>query len=752
MIRLQWCNISIFLFLVFCCNILHAQWNSGTITLDGNNSESAYVNYNDWSMSWDNTYLYIVKKGGDTTHPCVLYFDFQQHISPVNGTNAQGSLTGITDYSVTPRLPFRSQHRIYWTYKYAENRESDGSGGWGSAAVMNSTDYAYNATFNTDREIRLAWSSIFGLSGRPSSFRFLGLQIDSSSSYIYHPAPEDNPTGVLTTPNTEKYFRIVTTDSANITPPFSRNNYTFRGTNGANIGDMFDYYDFTHYQNDTIYKTGKWNHKGNVMLHGDGAILKCVSPDSLLVGDSLMILNGQLFLGDSISHISVNKNLSNYDTLIGCGRDVNAIYIKGDFRNLGFLRIDSSSVVLNRTNTAQTILGDFSRGNALFRLEIDNPDGVVEMGSDSVSIRNRLTLTEGVLHSNGKLVLREGASISPVGGSSDSYIDSAFYWHRYSADTCILPLGRDGEFAPLGLDPVNSATNRIYLAKYSNKGYGDYSLKSGSNLDHVSFLEYWDVALFGVTSQADKETRISLYWRNFSDVSLNSGERDSLRVAHYDGADWEMTDNTPLIKNISVSDGVVKSSFAVHDFSPFTLSTTITNNPLPVSLLDFSGKYNDKNKSVDITWKTALENDCQFFELYKNTQNEEGFLTKFACDVLSNQMKKYQFTDFYPAANNFYWLKQLDLNGNFEWFGPIEIQATHKVLIFPNPVKSGSDVTLSFNEGIREVSLFNTLGQKVFSDMVDSRSLVIKNLRKGVYILHMRSNNLSISKHKIIVF
>ena len=91
------------------------------------------------------------------------------------------------------------------------------------------------------------------------------------------------------------------------------------------------------------------------------------------------------------------------------------------------------------------------------------------------------------------------------------------------------------------------------------------------------------------------------------------------------------------------------------------------SSTLPVELLQFSAFLIEDH--VELNWITASESDNHGFEIYRSVDginwNKIGF--ELGAGTTS-ALSYYQFDDQDPQlGTNYYRLKQLDINGNFEW-------------------------------------------------------------------------------------
>src|SRR5437879_1277766 len=129
-------------------------------------------------MTWDATYLYFASNNYLATHNNIVYLDVDPLSTPGGGTASNGNLAGITDSSVTPSLPFRADVRTIRKFDGTCSLSTrDGPGSW-SAEDTGASDISC-AVAGLTVEIRVRWMAMPGLSSIPSSFLWLGYEIDS---------------------------------------------------------------------------------------------------------------------------------------------------------------------------------------------------------------------------------------------------------------------------------------------------------------------------------------------------------------------------------------------------------------------------------------------------------------------------------------------------------------------------------------------------------------------------------------------
>ena len=104
------------------------------------------------------------------------------------------------------------------------------------------------------------------------------------------------------------------------------------------------------------------------------------------------------------------------------------------------------------------------------------------------------------------------------------------------------------------------------------------------------------------------------------------------------------------------------------------------DNPLPVELIDF---YAEVESTIQLKWSTATEINNDYFIIERS---EDGFyfyeIDKVDGNGNTNDITNYSYQDKFPAsAIEFYRLKQVDYNGDFEYFNAIRIENTTLSLI-----------------------------------------------------------------------
>jgi hypothetical protein len=153
-------------------------------------------------------------------------------------------------------------------------------------------------------------------------------------------------------------------------------------------------------------------------------------------------------------------------------------------------------------------------------------------------------------------------------------------------------------------------------------------------------------------------------------------------------------------------------------------SNDIPSEPLPVELTSFTASVT--GTTVQLNWRTETEVMNYGFEVerlqdYKNAKLQDwekiGFVQGHGN---SNSPKDYYFTDSEVKAGEYsYRLKQIDTDGQYEYFGPVSVdfgQPQEFVLEqnYPNPFNPITTISFMIPEdGNVKLTVFNILGQEI---------------------------------------
>ena len=169
--------------------------------------------------------------------------------------------------------------------------------------------------------------------------------------------------------------------------------------------------------------------------------------------------------------------------------------------------------------------------------------------------------------------------------------------------------------------------------------------------------------------------------------------------------------------------------------------------PLPIELLNFSGAQT--NNGVDLKWETANELNSDHFEIQRS---EDAVMFEFLSSVKatgnSETEIQYQYLDDAPiSGNNFYRLKQVDIDGSYKFSNTIvvEVDRSMDLQIFPNPTTDKLFITTNI-KGQYYIEILSATGKEVYksypeNNLSNTFNLNIKELQQGIYIVKLISGN-----------
>ena len=301
-----------------------------------------------------------------------------------------------------------------------------------------------------------------------------------------------------------------------------------------------------------------------------------------------------------------------------------------------------------------------------------------------------------------------------------------------------FPIGKTGFYAPISISAPALLTDHFTAEYFHNNPDPTYnSTLKDASIDHISSCEYWMLDRTNGTSNVS----VQLSW----DTPRSCGVTNvaDLVVAH-----WDSNLSTPIWKNMgnsSISGGTLSgtlvSGSAVSSFSPFTLASISTLNPLPIELINFTA--NLKNGQVDLKWTTASEINNNYFTIDR-TIDGINFEQVDMIDAAGNSTTPldYSTVDKMPIKGlSYYRLKQTDYSGNQEYSALVSINFEDEFIvenIFPNPVSDQLTIQFNKSEDVQpHISIIDCLGRVVYKYSASHNTVVVdlSGIASGIYFL-----------------
>ncbi len=222
-------------------------------------------------------------------------------------------------------------------------------------------------------------------------------------------------------------------------------------------------------------------------------------------------------------------------------------------------------------------------------------------------------------------------------------------------------------------------------------------------------------------------------------------------------------------KSVSISDlnGDGKPDLVVSSNSPslFSVYFNTASLPLPVELVSFTSSVNSNN--VTLNWSTTQEQNNKGFEIERNSfgagWKKIGYVDGHGT---INTQQNYTFKDIALQTGRYsYRLKQIDYNGNFEYFelsNEVAIGVPNRYSLaqnYPNPFNPVTIINyqLSINSFV-SLKVYDLAGKEVanlVNEVKDagyySVTLDAKNLSSGTYFYKITTDKFSDVKKMVLM-
>jgi hypothetical protein len=390
-----------------------------------------------------------------------------------------------------------------------------------------------------------------------------------------------------------------------------------------------------------------------------------------------------------------------------------------------------------------TLTQTFTNPDTFYNVVLNNTAGL-SLGSptSNFNVKNTLTLTNGIITTNGgEVFVDNNATGAIVGASTSNYIIGCVRRNiNSSTGNYNFPVGKVGAYAPIGINITDAldAPSQTILTCFYNYHPGNTGLPlvgdGGNNYQGVCYGGFWSVNpdnVYGTTAY-DVNIDANVY------AGCTGTTKTVLKRAN-NASPWtlEGTRTGPTTRT------------GLTSFSEFTMGTT--DIILPVSFLNFSGYI--QNGVAKLLWATTSENHADKFIVQSSTDgvnfSDVGVvLAKGYSTTLTN----YNFSDESITGNVvFYRLKQIDFDGTISYSRIITLssaqQLADKVILSPNPFNEKTYLQLTAAEN----TLYTLEIQTALGVLVTSRNITVTkgdniialddlaSLSHGLYVIKLKS-------------
>ncbi|MEH0156283.1 T9SS type A sorting domain-containing protein [Limibacter armeniacum] len=476
------------------------------------------------------------------------------------------------------------------------------------------------------------------------------------------------------------------------------------------------------------------------------------------VSKSLVISNGELESSATLD-ISLSGNLIVERTGTLNTSNIGTVDLSGDFLLAAGGSFTHSTTAFDFSSASQqSINGEVT----IYKLT-KSGGGDLVLTDGNTTVENNLTLTSGniLTTSSSLLILGSGSAVS--GGSTASFVEGPM--RKVGDSNFTFTVGAEGVYAPLGISSIiNGSASDEFTAEYINAIAPD-----NQNLDvgveRVSGMEYWNLT----RDSGFGEPKVTLYWED--DERSEIYDTPNLLVGHYSGGKWvsecPCSVTGSAAEDGSIQSGTITTDSNVTSFSPFSYANKGGgNNPLPVEMIFFDARLvGDK---AELHWATASEINADRFEVEKSLDGKVyNPIGTVAAEGNSLSRVDYGFEDEnIDFGTIFYRLKQVDLDGKYELFGPevikkIKPSEAINLSVSPNPVTAGSSLLVSMTGvGVYKagtIKLMDVMGESFQTVNVTSgnagtfsEKMKLAHLPRGVYLVTITIDEKQYSKKLVI--
>lgn len=186
--------------------------------------------------------------------------------------------------------------------------------------------------------------------------------------------------------------------------------------------------------------------------------------------------------------------------------------------------------------------------------------------------------------------------------------------------------------------------------------------------------------------------------------------------------------------------------FSAFSYGQITCPDSIKSNSTPEEPTFVLS--NGQNGCNEVTWPTSILVDGLTYSYVSCS----GGNLKYVMDAGQTPPSSFEVTVDYGDGS------VCDYDANGALISPTLSNTTfetndNQIKVYPNPIKSGNMLTISFNFKEAKVEIFSLLGRLVYSadvNNLDKKEVNTSSFNDGIYLLRIKTNDTTITK-KIII-
>ncbi len=530
---------------------------------------------------------------------------------------------------------------------------------------------------------------------------------------------------------------VVTIDNPIISPAPATGDYIWRGSTstGWSVASNWYVYNGTSYSVASVASTNN----DNVIIPANGT---CIIQQPIVgvpgLAQNITVNSGASLTLNSGSTITAkNITIASTGTLTMNGVANSTLNVSGNWQDNGTFNAGVGTVNFNGT-TAQSI--NKNSGNEVFANVIVNKASNALTLNSPIEIGTNITLTSGLVNSDATNLLIINDNATTTGASNTSHVVGPV--RKIGNEAFTFPVGKGNNYAPAAIGAPSLTTDHFTAEYFNTNPNASYNVTlKDVTINNISACEYWIIDRTAGLS----DVTVNLSWNTPRSCGVN--DPTQLLLARWDGSSWKDHGNGGTTGNNTA--GSINTAAVVTNFSPFTLASKTSINPLPIELTNYD--LSCENKKVVINWSTASEINNNFYTIERSadglTFESIAFVNGNGTTVTKNN---YSYTDTNPIDGlSYYQLKQTDYNGQSKTYSLRSINCENKnsdVLIYPNPNKGM--FTIQGTELGCEVTITDVLGKVIYSIKGNEQKtqVILQNLSRGIYYININKNDTSVTK------
>jgi hypothetical protein len=204
---------------------------------------------------------------------------------------------------------------------------------------------------------------------------------------------------------------------------------------------------------------------------------------------------------------------------------------------------------------------------------------------------------------------------------------------------------------------------------------------------------------------------------------------------------------------LNLTTGAVSGSFTTTNLpAGYTLQVNATNVQitrlviLPLRFISFTVGI-DASDNILLNWVTDNEVNTSHFDVERSTDGINYQKIAEVASANTSGVHNYSYTDALAQAGiNYYRLKQVDINGQFEYSAirTVKTSLSKQVVLFPNPVVN--ELQLKGVQPGTKISVYNVSGKQVLTQTWTGVPIQVAYLPKGVYNIQLQTGETIITK------